>query len=241
MDRLRASTHDCGGFEGPARRAHDGLLHAPGPRLLLRAGRRLHRVRRLPLLGAWAPRTRTASTPCRGRSTPDGHGGGPVLITNSSDSAQWSVSWPTMPERLQAAGISWKIYNPTGRRLPAHERDRHGHLRQHPAVLLAVQGPLLGAVQAGLHRRLSRRLRPRRGHRPAPPGVVDHGRVSGQDEHPPSPPAVGMASPTGCWPRWCRTPRCGRRPSSSSCTTRTTGSSTTSPRRPRRRAPRAST
>ena len=37
-----------------ARRPHHGLLQAPGPSLLLRAGRRLHHRRQLPLLGARA-------------------------------------------------------------------------------------------------------------------------------------------------------------------------------------------
>jgi len=49
-----------------------------------------------------------------GTNDPDGTAGGPVLITNSDPSAQYSVSWPTMPEALSAAGISWKMYNPYG-------------------------------------------------------------------------------------------------------------------------------
>jgi len=49
-----------------------------------------------------------------GTNDPDGTGGGPVIITSSSTSAQWSLSWPTMPERLEDKGISWKVYNPPG-------------------------------------------------------------------------------------------------------------------------------
>jgi phospholipase C len=49
-----------------------------------------------------------------GTLDPDGRAGGPVLFTNESPSSKFSVSWTTMPERLQAKGISWKVYNPTG-------------------------------------------------------------------------------------------------------------------------------
>ena len=45
---------------------------------------------------------------------PDGLHGGPVLITNSDESARFSVDWPTMPEALEDAGVSWKVYNPPG-------------------------------------------------------------------------------------------------------------------------------
>jgi phospholipase C len=49
-----------------------------------------------------------------GTNDPEGKAGGPVIITSSSTSAQWSLSWPTMPERLEEKGISWKVYNPPG-------------------------------------------------------------------------------------------------------------------------------
>jgi phospholipase C len=45
---------------------------------------------------------------------PGGHGGGPIITTNEDESFQWSLSWPTMPEALEARGISWKVYNPPG-------------------------------------------------------------------------------------------------------------------------------
>ena len=41
----------------------------------------------------------------------DGVGGGPVI-----DNAEAGYGWSTYPERLQAAGISWKIYQDVGRR-----------------------------------------------------------------------------------------------------------------------------
>ncbi|MGD0082910.1 MAG: alkaline phosphatase family protein [Acidimicrobiales bacterium] len=49
-----------------------------------------------------------------GTNDPDGRGGGPIITTNEESSYQWSVSWPTMPEALDAHGISWKVYNPPG-------------------------------------------------------------------------------------------------------------------------------
>jgi phospholipase C len=49
-----------------------------------------------------------------GTLDPAGHHGGPVLVTNGDPDAAWSVSWDTMPEVLDDAGISWKVYNEPG-------------------------------------------------------------------------------------------------------------------------------
>jgi phospholipase C len=49
-----------------------------------------------------------------GTLDPSGHAGGPVLITSHSPDAVYSVSWDTMPEVLEDAGVSWKVYNPQG-------------------------------------------------------------------------------------------------------------------------------
>lgn len=53
-----------------------------------------------------------------GTNDPDGVAGGPVLSTSTSfpggKPTKFSVSWETMPERLSAAGVSWKVYNPFG-------------------------------------------------------------------------------------------------------------------------------
>jgi len=49
-----------------------------------------------------------------GTIDPGGHGGGPVLTTNSSPDTIFSVRWDTMPEVLEDAGISWKYYRPAG-------------------------------------------------------------------------------------------------------------------------------
>ena len=45
---------------------------------------------------------------------PAGSHGGPVLITNGSPDALWSVDWLTMPEALEDAGVSWKCYSTPG-------------------------------------------------------------------------------------------------------------------------------
>ena len=49
-----------------------------------------------------------------GTLDPAGRAGGPVVETNGSPSALFSVHWDTMPEVLEDAGISWKYYNPGG-------------------------------------------------------------------------------------------------------------------------------
>jgi phospholipase C len=50
-----------------------------------------------------------------GTLDPAGAAGGPVLVTNSDQTAnKGTCSWTTMPEVLQAKGITWKAYNPHG-------------------------------------------------------------------------------------------------------------------------------
>jgi phospholipase C len=49
-----------------------------------------------------------------GTLDPSGAQGGPVVFTDPLPSAQGSASWSTMPEALQDAGISWKVYNAPG-------------------------------------------------------------------------------------------------------------------------------
>ena len=49
-----------------------------------------------------------------GTLDPAGNAGGPVVVTNGSPSALFSVHWDTMPEVLEDAGVSWKYYNPGG-------------------------------------------------------------------------------------------------------------------------------
>jgi len=48
---------------------------------------------------------------------PAGVSGGPVLHTNAAVSYEGSASWVTMPERLSAHGITWKVYEQRGPQL----------------------------------------------------------------------------------------------------------------------------
>ncbi len=50
-----------------------------------------------------------------GTIDPAGVAGGPILVTNDAlPPVQGTCSWTTMPEVLQDAGVSWKVYNPHG-------------------------------------------------------------------------------------------------------------------------------
>jgi phospholipase C len=49
-----------------------------------------------------------------GMLDPGGEAGGPVLVTNSDESYEFTCSWTTMPEALTNAGVTWKCYNPYG-------------------------------------------------------------------------------------------------------------------------------
>ncbi len=49
-----------------------------------------------------------------GTVDPAGRAGGPVLVTSQSPDILFSLRWPTMPEVLEDAGVSWKYYGPPG-------------------------------------------------------------------------------------------------------------------------------
>ena len=98
----------------------------------------------------------------------DGKGGGPVIAND-----ELGYGWTTYPERLQQAGISWKIYQDSGVGLdaagfwgwtsdPVHRQLR----RQLAAVLPQYQNAAAGqpALSASPHRnrRAGRRQRRRR-------------------------------------------------------------------------------
>ena len=123
---------------------------------------------------------------------PDGHQGGPVLVTNSAESAQFSVSWPTMPERLQEKGITWKAYNPSG---PGYRPGSGIDMAVSDNILLYFSQYRDPASQ--LYRRAFLPVYPDDFERDvaadALPAVSWIIPGIGQDEHPPSPPAVGMA------------------------------------------------
>src|SRR6202035_1281013 len=43
-----------------------------------------------------------------------GQSGGPVITNPTAPADKFRLAWPTMPERLEDKGISWKVYTPTG-------------------------------------------------------------------------------------------------------------------------------
>ena len=51
-----------------------------------------------------------------------------MLETNDSADAVYSVSWDTMPEVLEDAGVSWKVYNPVGTPYAPAFIEQHGLL-----------------------------------------------------------------------------------------------------------------
>jgi phospholipase C len=127
-----------------------------------------------------------------GTIDPAGAAGGPVLITNSDTDAIWSVHWDTMPEVLEDAGISWKVYNPQGDIYAPAFFEQHGllagdailpYFRQYmnpqsalyqKAFLPQYPGDFVIDVATGKLPAVSWILPP-----------------AGYDEHPPSPPALG--------------------------------------------------
>ena len=126
-----------------------------------------------------------------GTVDPTGHAGGPGADHQPTPDAIYSVSWDTMPEVLEDAGISWKVYNPHGRDLAPAFFEKHGFLvRRHPPLLLAVQEPELRARPEGVPAAVPGRLRVRHasGQLPAVSWIIP---PAGYDEHPSSPPALG--------------------------------------------------
>ena len=125
-----------------------------------------------------------------GTIDPEGHHGGPVT-GNGGTGAQFAVSWPTMPERLETAGISWKTYNPPGR----------SYQPTNPYALVVSDNILLSFKQyqnphSALYRKAFLPLYPRDFARDvardALPQVSWIMPPNGYDEHPPAAPALGM-------------------------------------------------
>ncbi len=143
-----------------------------------------------------------------GTLDPAGTHGGPVLVTNSDEALEFTCSWTTMPEVLQAHNVSWKVYNPHG---PQY-RPRAGN------SMLLCKNPLMyfqqyqRARNKHLHRNAFNYYGPN-----VPSGFVGGDNFStagpndfardvmknrlpavswvvppdGFDEHPPAPPALG--------------------------------------------------
>ncbi len=126
-----------------------------------------------------------------GTLDPGGHAGGPVLFTNSAESAQGSATWSTMPEALENAGVSWKVYNAPG-----------GAYQPSSTIAMAISDNILLYFKQFLDP--SSALYPKAFGSVFPNDFVSDiandslPQVSwitppiGDDEHPPSPPAIGM-------------------------------------------------
>jgi phospholipase C len=125
-----------------------------------------------------------------GTVDPSGAHGGPVLITNPSPAARFSVSWPTMPEVLEDAGVSWKVYSPPGTAYRASNPE-----------VLAISDAILpyfsqySNPSSALYQKAFNPTYPndfvadvRRGTLPQVSWIIP---PLGYDEHPPSPPALG--------------------------------------------------
>jgi phospholipase C len=125
-----------------------------------------------------------------GTVDPAGGHGGPVLITNASPTARFSVSWPTMPEVLEDAGVSWKVYSPPG---TAYRADFPQVLGVTDAILPYFSQ--YSDPSSTLYQKAFNPIYPddfvRNIHRGTLPSVSWIIPPLGYDEHPPAPPALG--------------------------------------------------
>jgi len=126
-----------------------------------------------------------------GTLDPAGRAGGPVLFTNSDKSAQFSVSWATMPEVLEDHGISWKTYNAPG---ALYQPNSGLDMAASDNILLYFSQ--YSSPSSPLYQKAFVPLYPNDFANDVAAGTLP--QVSwimpgiGQDEHPPSAPAVGM-------------------------------------------------
>jgi phospholipase C len=127
-----------------------------------------------------------------GTCDPAGHAGGPVLETQSDVGAVYSASWATMPEVLEDAGISWKVYTPSGTLYSPAFFEQHGMLGTNNVLPYFRQYRDPGSA---LYQKGFLPLYPDDFVRDIATGTLP--AVSwifqpvGYDEHPPSPPALG--------------------------------------------------
>jgi phospholipase C len=123
-----------------------------------------------------------------GTVDPDGRRGGPMF---DNSAAQFNLGWPTMPERLETAGVSWKTYNPPGSK----------YQPTNPLAIVVSDNILLSFEQyqdpsSALYRKAFLPRFPKDFARDvmndALPQVSWLMPPNGYDEHPPAPPALGM-------------------------------------------------
>ena len=127
-----------------------------------------------------------------GTVDPAGSAGGPVLETNEDSDATYSVSWDTMPEVLEDAGVSWKVYNPVGTPYTPGFIEQHGLLISNAILPYFKQ---YSNPNSALYQKAFLPLYPNdfatdvaKGTLPAVSWLIP---ADGYDEHPPAPPALG--------------------------------------------------
>ena len=123
--------------------------------------------------------------------TIDAHGraGGPII---DNQTVQFTLHWQTMPERLQAAGVTWKTYSPAAAK---YQPSNQYAILVSDNILLSFaryQDP-----STEIHKRAFLPRFPadfaadvRRGTLPEVSWLIP---PNGYDEHPPAPPALGMS------------------------------------------------
>jgi phospholipase C len=123
-----------------------------------------------------------------GTIDPGGHLGGPVIANEGSP---FLLHWPTMPESLERAGISWKVYNPRGTK----------YQPTYPFAIDVSDNVLLAFAKfqdssSELYKKAFLPLFPADFAsdvaKDALPQVTWLTPPNGYDEHPPAPPALGM-------------------------------------------------
>jgi phospholipase C len=127
-----------------------------------------------------------------GTIDPAGHAGGPVVVNNDTPDGVHSVSWDTMPEVLEDAGVSWKVYTPAGTLYSAPFIEQHG---MHTSDAILFWFRQYSDPSSALHQKAFLPTYPddfvtdiARGALPAVSWLIP---PIGYDEHPPSPPAMG--------------------------------------------------
>jgi phospholipase C len=147
---------------------------------------------------------------------PDGSKGGPILSTSTSRIERFgTLSWTTMPEQLQARGISWKVYgDPDGNYgdnvLPYFKQFQNNPALAANGLTPSYPGTFQSDVAAGTLPQVSWVLAP----------LIN-------SEHPPAPEEYGEVVAANVLNTLVSNPSIWGRPRYSSPTTRTAGSSTT--------------
>lgn len=124
-----------------------------------------------------------------GTIDPAGRHGGPVVSTEQSSQALFSVDWTTVPELLEDRGVSWKVYTPPGQGFLPHDPEGSWgdavlpYFRQYRRPTSPLfQRAFLPTFPDDFRKDI------RSGQLPSVSWILP---PNGYDEHPPAPPAFG--------------------------------------------------